>query len=54
MLHGLSQDSQLVELLGHVLTGRDHGRQLLDEVVHLIPPSFLDLAVRLPAGTNAR
>lgn len=54
MLHGLSQDGQLVELLSHVLTGRDHGGQLLDEVVHLIPPSFLDLAVRLPADANGR
>lgn len=54
VLHGLSQDGQLVELLSHVLTGRDHGGQLLDEVVHLIPPSFLDLAVRFPADTNGR
>ena len=54
MLHGLSQDSQLVELLSHELTGRDHGGQLLDKVVHLIPPSFLDPAVRFPADEKKR
>lgn len=55
VLHGLSQDRQLVELLSHGLsrlTGRDHGGQLLDEAVHLVPPPFLDLVVRFPADVK--
>lgn len=50
MLHGLPQDGEFVEFASEGLTGGDHGSQLVDEVVHLIPPPLLDLPVRLPAG----
>lgn len=51
VMHGLPQHSEFVQLSGHGLAGRDHGRQLVNQIVHLIPPSLLNLAVRLPADT---
>lgn len=51
VLHGLPEHSEFVQLSGHGLAGRDHGRQLVNQIVHFIPPSLLNLAVRLPADT---
>lgn len=50
MLYSLPQHSEFVKLSSHGLTGRDHGRQLVNEVVHFIPPPLLNLTVRLPVG----
>ena len=50
MLHGLPQHSEFVKFTSHGLTGGDHGRQLINEVVHFIPPPLLNLAVRFPVG----
>lgn len=49
MLHGHAQDRQLVQLAGHGVTGGHQRRQLVDEAVHLVPATLLDLAVRLSA-----
>lgn len=43
-----AQYSQLVQLARHGVTGGDHARQLIDQIVHLVPPSLLNLTVRLP------
>lgn len=48
MLHSHTQHSEFVELAGHRVTCGNHGRQLVDQVIHLVPPPFLDLAVRFP------
>lgn len=54
VLHSLPQHSELVKLSSHVLTGWDHSRQLLNEIVHFDPPSLLNLAVRLPVDTMSQ
>lgn len=51
VLHGLPEHGEFVEFSGHGLAGRDHCRQLVNQIVHFIPPSLLNLAVRLPADT---
>lgn len=51
MLHSFPQDSQFVRLLHHGLTGGDHGRQLVYQVVHFVPTPLLYLSVRFPVGT---
>lgn len=48
VLHGHAQHSEFVELAGHGVTRGNHGRQLVDQVVHLVPPPFLNLAVWFP------
>lgn len=51
MLHSLPQDCEFVKFSSHGLAGRDHGSQLINEVVHFIPPTLFNLTVRLPVGT---
>lgn len=47
VLDSHAQDSQLVQLTGHGITGGYQRRQLVDEAVHLVPATLLDLAVSL-------
>lgn len=51
MLHGHSEHSQFVKLTRYGVTGGDHGRQFVNEVVHFVPSSFLNLAVWFPVET---
>lgn len=46
VLHSHAEDSQLVQLTGQGAAGGYHGGQLVNEVVHLVSPPLLDLAVR--------
>lgn len=48
MLYSLPQHSEFVKFTRNGLTGGDHGRQLVNEVVHFVPPPLLNLAVRFP------
>lgn len=48
MLHSHAKHSEFVELAGHGVTRGNHGRQLVDQVIHLVPPPFFNLAVRFP------
>lgn len=50
MLDSHAQDRELVQLAGHGVTGGHQGRELVDEAVHLVPPTLLNLAVSLPVG----
>lgn len=54
VLHSLPQHSEFVELSSHGLTGRDHGSQLINQIVHFVSPPLLNLTVRLPVGTFSR
>lgn len=54
MLHSLPEHSEFVKFSSHGLTGRDHGGQLVDEIVHFIPPPLLNLAVRRPVHASDR
>lgn len=47
VLHCLPENSELVHFTAHALAGGDHGGQLVNEIVHFIPPPLLNLAVRL-------
>lgn len=50
VLNGHSKNSELVQFPGHGVTGRDHCRQLVNQVVHFVPPSFLNLTMRFSAN----
>lgn len=54
VLHSHAQDRQLVQLAGHGVTGGHQRRQLVDETVHLVPATLLDLAVSLSAERQTR
>lgn len=49
VLDSHAQDGQLVQLPGHGVTGGHQWRQLVNEAVHLVPATLLNLAVSLSA-----
>ena len=52
MLHGHSKNSEFIQPARHGVTGRNHGRQLVYQIVHLVSAALLDLAVGLPVDTG--
>lgn len=52
MLDSHAQDRQLVQLAGHGVAGGHQRRQLVDEAVHLVAATLLNLAVGLSDGTS--
>lgn len=54
MLDGHAQHGELIQPAGHRVARRDHGRQLIDQAVHLVPSAFLNLAVGLPERSKVK